>query len=231
MTVVSIQFPPLPDGWASALAPATQAASYRSLVEFVLGECQEQTVFPPTDQVFRALELTPLQAVKVVILGQDPYHNHGQANGLSFSVGPNIKVPPSLRNIYRELADDLGVSIPNHGNLEAWARQGVLLLNTVLTVRAHQANSHRNKGWEQLTDAILRVINEGLSSVVFVLWGSHAQKKRALIEESRHLVLASAHPSPLSARNGFFGSRPFSKINEHLRAAGRAEIDWRLGAT
>ncbi|MFW5741101.1 MAG: uracil-DNA glycosylase, partial [Myxococcota bacterium] len=166
--------------------------------------------------------------VRVVILGQDPYHGEGQAHGLSFSVPAGVKPPPSLRNIFKELAEDLHTPIPSHGCLESWARQGVLLLNAVLTVRAHNANSHRNKGWEKLTDAALAAIDRGPRSVAFVLWGSWAQKKKALVDDSRHLVLQAPHPSPLSAHQGFFGSRPFSKINEHLTRLGDNPIDWRL---
>lgn len=178
--------------------------------------------------MLRALELTALQDVRVVILGQDPYHAEGQAHGLSFSVAPGVKIPPSLRNIFKELSDDLGVPPAPHGCLEAWARQGVLLLNTVLTVRAHQANAHRKRGWEPFTDAVLQAVNGQPRSVVFVLWGSHAQKKEALVDTTRHLVLRAVHPSPLSAHQGFFGSRPFSKINEHLAAQGSPAIEWAL---
>jgi uracil-DNA glycosylase len=164
----------------------------------------------------------------VLILGQDPYHEVGQAHGLCFSVRPEVAIPPSLQNIYKELHDDLGCSIPNNGYLTSWAEQGVLLLNAVLTVRAHQANSHQGKGWENFTDAIIRAVNDKPDRVVFVLWGAYARKKKPLIDTSRHAVIESAHPSPLSAANGFFGSRPFSKINAALREAGKPEIDWQI---
>ena len=178
--------------------------------------------------MFSALKLTPYDQVSVLIVGQDPYHDDGQAHGLAFSVPPGVKPPPSLVNIFKELHDDLGCRIPNNGYLVPWAMQGVLLLNTVLTVRAHSPNSHKGKGWEKFTDAVIRKVVEKSDPVVFVLWGGNAQKKRTLIEGGGHVVIESAHPSPLSARNGFFGSRPFSKINAALRAAGKTEIDWQL---
>jgi uracil-DNA glycosylase len=172
--------------------------------------------------------LTPYEKVSVLILGQDPYHEVGQAHGLCFSVRSDVAIPPSLQNIYKELHDDLGCAIPNNGYLTPWAEQGVLLLNAVLTVRAHQANSHQGKGWEYFTDAVIRAVNDKPDRVVFVLWGAYARKKKPLIDTSRHVIIESAHPSPLSAANGFFGSRPFSKINAALREAGKPEIDWQI---
>jgi uracil-DNA glycosylase len=198
------------------------------LQQFVKEERKKYQVFPPDKEVFAALHLTPYEKVSVLILGQDPYHEVGQAHGLCFSVLPDVAIPPSLQNIYQELHDDLGCTIPNNGYLTPWAEQGVLLLNAVLTVRAHQANSHQGKGWENFTDAIIRTVNEKPDRVVFVLWGAYARKKKLLIDTTRHVIIESAHPSPLSAANGFFGSRPFSKINAALRAAGKPEIDWQI---
>jgi uracil-DNA glycosylase len=202
---------------------------FKALEAFVDEERREYTVFPPDADVLNALRLTPYDAVRVFLLGQDPYHDDGQAHGLAFSVRPGVKPPPSLMNMFRELREDIpGFTIPNNGYLVPWAEQGVLLLNAVLTVRAHTPTSHRGKGWETFTDAILRAVNEKPDPVVFVLWGGYAQKKRSLIDTDRHTVIQSAHPSPLSARSGFFGSRPFSKINAALAAAGKPPIDWRL---
>jgi uracil-DNA glycosylase len=198
------------------------------LKSFLELERTQQLVFPPPEHIFTALELTPFDQVRVVILGQDPYHDVGQAHGLAFSVQPGVKLPASLRNIYNELKNDLGIEAPKCGCLTPWTRQGVLLLNSVLTVRAHQANSHRGKGWEAFTDAIIERLGEREQPLVFVLWGKPAQAKKKLIDASRHLVLEAAHPSPLSAHNGFFGSKPFSKINQALREWGQAEIDWRI---
>jgi len=198
------------------------------LQQFVATERQRSTVYPPPDEVFAALHLTPLVLTRAVILGQDPYHGPRQAHGLCFSVRRGVAIPPSLVNIHKELHDDLGIVPPAHGNLEAWARQGVLLLNATLTVRAGQAGSHQGKGWETFTDEVLRVVDTQPHPVVFILWGSFARKKKALIDTSRHTVIESAHPSPLSAHNGFFGSKPFSRTNAALRAAGLDEIDWRL---
>jgi len=198
------------------------------LQQFVATERQRSTVYPPHDEVFAALHLTPLELTRVVILGQDPYHGPRQAHGLCFSVRRGVAIPPSLANIHKELHDDLGIVPPGHGNLEAWARQGVLLLNATLTVRAGQAGSHQGNGWETFTDEVLRVVDTQPHPVVFILWGSFARKKKALIDTSRHTVIESAHPSPLSAHNGFFGSKPFSRTNAALRTAGLDEIDWRL---
>jgi uracil-DNA glycosylase len=212
--------------WNPILRREFQKPYWQNLQTFVASQRAEHQVFPPHDEVFAALHLTPYSAVKVLILGQDPYHGPGQAHGLCFSVKPPVPPPPSLVNIFKELRDDVGVAPPGHGSLEAWARQGVLLLNAVLTVRAHSAASHAGKGWETFTDEVIRAVNEKTDTVVFVLWGGYARKKKALIDTSRHVVIESAHPSPLSAHNGFIGSKPFSKINAALVAAGRDPIDW-----
>lgn len=216
----------LPPCWLDALSDDLAAPYFVELQAFLEAERAERPVFPPVEQVYSAFQLTPLDSVRVVILGQDPYHDDGQANGLSFSVRPGVKIPPSLRNIFRELEADLGIQAPDHGNLQRWAEQGVLLLNSVLTVRAHEAHSHRNRGWEVFTDKVIDVIN-ARPAVGFVLWGKPAQKKSGGIDD-RHLVIKSAHPSPLSARRGFFGSRPFSRINSFLKTKGEPPIDWRL---
>jgi uracil-DNA glycosylase len=201
---------------------------WADLQTFVAEERARHQVFPPPEEVFAALHQTPYASVKVLILGQDPYHGPGQAHGLCFSVRPGVAVPPSLRNIHAELASDLGIEPPNHGCLDAWTRQGVLLLNTSLTVRAHQAASHQRKGWETFTDEVIRAVDAKDERVVFILWGAAARKKKALIDLHRHAVIESAHPSPLSAHNGFFGSRPFSRANAALEAAGRDPVDWRI---
>ncbi len=201
---------------------------WNDLQRFVAGERARHTVFPPPDQVFAALHLTSYESTRVVLLGQDPYHAPQQAHGLCFSVQDGVRPPPSLVNIYTELRDDLGIDTPQHGNLESWARQGVLLLNTCLTVRSGAAASHQGKGWESFTDAVLRTVNAKPHPVVFILWGAHARQKKALIDVSRHTVIESAHPSPLSAHNGFFGSKPFSRANAALVAAALDPIDWRL---
>jgi len=214
--------------WRPVLLSETEKPYWKPLQQFVRDERKKFTVFPPDKEVFAALHLTPYEKVSVLILGQDPYHDDGQAHGLCFSVRPEVAIPPSLQNIYKELRDDLGCQIPNNGCLTPWAEQGVLLLNAVLTVRAHQANSHQGKGWENFTDAIIRAVNDKPDRVVFVLWGAYARKKAPLIDTSRHIIIQSAHPSPLSASNGFFGSRPFSKINAALHAAGKPEIDWQI---
>lgn len=218
---------PLPDDWSHALAGELASPYFLALQAFVDGERAERTIFPPAGQVFSALRETPLEAVKVVVVGQDPYHGAGQAHGLCFSVAEGVKPPPSLVNIFKELHADLGHPIPKSGSLLAWARQGVLLLNTVMTVREGEANSHKDRGWERFTDAVLRLVHDRDRPAVFVLWGNHAQKKGRLIDRTRHAVIAGAHPSPLSARL-FFGSRPFSKVNEALAAQGQPPIDWRL---
>lgn len=199
-----------------------------AMQDWLSAERASHRVFPPESEVFAALRATPLHATKVVILGQDPYHGEGQANGLCFSVARGVRVPPSLRNILTELRDDVGVDTPAHGDLSAWARNGVLLLNTTLTVREGNAGSHRGRGWETFTDRIIGTVNERTERTVFLLWGNHAREKRRLITNPVHFVHESAHPSPLSARNGFFGSRPFSRANDALTAAGIAPVDWAL---
>ena len=214
--------------WNPILKEQLQQPYWRTLQEFVVAERERGVVFPPTEDVFAALHLTSYAETKVLILGQDPYHGQGQAHGLCFSVRRGVGIPPSLVNIYAELESDLGVVAPSHGNLESWASQGVLLLNTVLTVRAHTAASHRGKGWERFTDAVIAAVNDKAERVVFILWGADARRKKALLDLSRHVVIESAHPSPLSARNGFFGSRPFSRANAALVEAGRDPVDWRL---
>ena len=214
--------------WLEPLNPEFRKPYYAELFQFVKEEYAARKVFPPADDIFNAFHLTPLSQVKVVILGQDPYHNDGQAHGLCFSVKPDVDIPPSLVNIYQELHDDLGCYIPNNGYLTKWAEQGVLMLNTVLTVRAHQANSHRGKGWEEFTDAAIRILNEQDRPIVFILWGSPAQKKAAMLHNPKHLILKSPHPSPLSAYRGFFGSRPFSQTNEFLERNGLEPVDWQI---
>ncbi|MGI0525422.1 uracil-DNA glycosylase [Rhizobium giardinii] len=221
----------LEESWKTVLAPEFSSSYMAELKAFLLEEKRNgKQIFPKGAEYFRALDLTPLETVRVVILGQDPYHGEGQAHGLSFSVKPGVRSPPSLVNIYKELQNDLGIAPARHGFLESWARQGVLLLNSVLTVERAMAASHQGKGWERFTDAIIRAINEQPHPVVFILWGSYAQKKAAFVDRSRHLVIRSAHPSPLSAHNGFFGSKPFSKANDFLVANGREPIDWALPA-
>lgn len=222
-----IRVPGLPQSWQTALEREFAAPYFHALKDFLIEERRRAEVYPPAPDVFSALRLTPLEDVKVLILGQDPYHGPGQAHGLSFSVRPGVTVPPSLRNIYRELQDDLGLTPPRHGFLEAWARQGVLLLNAVLTVRRKEPNSHAGQGWEGFTDAVIRAVNDREERVVFVLWGAYARKKRALITGPQHVILESAHPSPFSA-DRFFGTRPFSRANAALVEAGRGEVDWSL---
>jgi uracil-DNA glycosylase len=220
----------VPESWRAALAPVLATPESRRLGGWLAREEEGKTVYPPRGQRLRALELTPLDQVKVVILGQDPYHGPGQAHGLSFSVPDGVRPPPSLANIYKELRSDLGVEIPPGGNLERWAKQGVLLLNNALTVEAGQAGSHAGRGWEAITDAAVAAVVAGEAPAVFVLWGSHARKKAlrvpALAQGGRHLVLTSPHPSPLSAHSGFFGSKPFSRANAFLEKHGRGAIDW-----
>ncbi|HET8912186.1 MAG TPA: uracil-DNA glycosylase [Ktedonobacteraceae bacterium] len=218
----------LPESWHALLDPELEQAYFKKLEAFVDEERSVASVYPPEPKVFSSLELTPYEQVNVLLLGQDPYHDEGQAHGLCFSVQPGVKPPPSLVNIFKELRSDLDCRIPNNGYLVPWARQGVLMLNAVLTVRAHSPNSHKNRGWEQFTDSIIRKVSAKESPVVFVLWGAYAQKKISLIDTSRHTIVQSAHPSPLSARNGFFGSKPFSAINRALSAAGKPEIDWQI---
>lgn len=214
--------------WLEPLKPEFAKPYYRKLYQTVNEEYRVHQIFPPADDIFNAFALTPLHEVKVVILGQDPYHGEGQAHGLCFSVKPDVEIPPSLVNIYKELQDDCGCEIPNNGYLTKWAKQGVLLLNTVLTVRAHQANSHRGIGWEEFTDAAIRILNEQDRPMVFILWGRPAQMKKSMLTNPNHLIIESPHPSPLSAYRGFFGSRPFSRTNKFLREHGIKEIDWQI---
>lgn len=218
--------PDIEESWKLALQDEFDSASFHSLKKFLQEEIKTETIFPPGRLIFSAFNLTPLTAVRVVILGQDPYHGRGQAHGLAFSVPDGIKIPPSLQNIYKELNSDLGIPIPQTGNLEKWARQGVLLLNATLTVRASQAGSHQNHGWEPFTDQVIRTISELRAGVVFLLWGKFAQEKESLIDTSKHFVLKAPHPSPFSVHRGFFGCRHFSKTNEILRNNGMGEIDW-----
>ena len=211
--------------WTEILAPIKNTEYFTTLWEKVKEEYQTTKCFPPKDQIFRAIELTPFDEIKVVIIGQDPYHNDNQANGLCFSVSDKVKAPPSLKNIFKELEDDLGIKKTSN-ELEMWAKQGVLLLNATLTVRAHEANSHKDLGWEQFTDFIIKEISDKKENVVFVLWGAFAQKKAGLIDASKHFIIQSAHPSPFSVHKGFFGSRPFSKINQFLEEKGKEPINW-----
>lgn len=216
--------------WNPLLRGELEQPYWSDLQRFVYAERAAHVVYPPHDDVFAALHLTSFADTRVVILGQDPYHGPRQAHGLCFSVRRGVPVPPSLVNIHRELHDDIGTEIPDHGNLEAWARQGVLLLNTTLTVRAGQAGSHQGKGWERFTDQVIRTVGAKPERVVFVLWGNAARKKKELIDLHVHAVIESSHPSPLSAHNGFFGSRPFTRANEALAAAGRPPVEWDLVA-
>ena len=215
--------------WIQAVGGEFRKPYYKELYDFVKEEYSTRVIYPPADDIFNALHLTPLKEVKVVILGQDPYHNEHQAHGLSFSVLPDQReIPPSLQNIYKELHDDLGCYIPDNGYLEKWARQGVLMLNTVLTVRAHQANSHQGHGWEQFTDAILEAVNQEDRPIVYLLWGRPAQSKIPMLTNPKHLILKAPHPSPLSAYRGFFGCRHFSQTNAFLESHGAAPIDWQI---
>ena len=214
--------------WLDSVSAEFKKPYYRDLYDFVKKEYSTHVVYPPADDIFNALHLTPLKDVKVVILGQDPYHNNGQAHGLSFSVKPGVDIPPSLVNIYKELNEDLGCYIPNNGYLKKWADQGVMMLNTVLTVQAHRANSHRGIGWEEFTDAAIRVLNQQDRPIVFMLWGRPAQSKKALLDNPNHLILEAPHPSPLSAYRGFFGCHHFSQANEFLKEHGLAPIDWQI---
>ena len=219
----------LEDSWKAVLGDEFAQPYMHNLKDFLRSEkAAGKQIFPKGAEYFRALDLTPLNEVRVVILGQDPYHGAGQAHGLCFSVRPGVRIPPSLVNIYKELQSDLGILPARHGFLEHWARQGVLLLNSVLTVEEARAASHQGQGWERFTDAVIRAVNEDCEHVVFMLWGSYAQKKAAFVDRSRHLVLKAPHPSPLSAHNGFFGCRHFSQANEYLLSKGRNAIDWQL---
>lgn len=214
--------------WLDAISDEFKKPYYKELYQFVKDEYSKCTVYPKSEDIFNAFHLTPLSQVKVVIIGQDPYHNINQAHGLCFSVKPEVDIPPSLVNIYKELEDDLGCYIPNNGYLVKWAEQGVLLLNTVLTVRAHQAASHQGKGWETFTDAVIEAVNAQDRPVVFILWGKPAQMKKKMLTNPKHLILQAPHPSPLSAYRGFFGSKPFSQTNEFLERNGIEPIDWQI---
>lgn len=214
--------------WAQLLDDELNEPYYQELRKFLIDEYSTKKIFPNMYDIFNALHFTSYAATKVVILGQDPYHEPGQAHGLSFSVLPNVPPPPSLMNIFKELRDDLGCFIPNNGCLKPWAEQGVLLLNTVLTVRAHAANSHRGHGWEMFTDKIIRLLNDHERPLAFILWGNPARRKKIMITNPRHLIIESAHPSPLSASGGFFGSRPFSRVNKFLESIGETPIDWQI---
>lgn len=218
----------LPPSWQAVLGKEFEAPYFKKLSEFVAGERKAHQVFPPEEDVLSAFTATPYDEVRVLLLGQDPYHDVGQAHGMCFSVRPGITTPPSLANIYKEMAKDVGTKVPNNGYLMPWAKQGVLLLNAVLTVRAHTPNSHKDQGWEQFTDAVIKKVSEKTDKVVFVLWGGYAKKKAKLIDAKRHHVLQGAHPSPLSAHQGFFGSKPFSQINAVLKEAGKPEINWQI---
>jgi uracil-DNA glycosylase len=220
--------PKIEAGWKSVLMDQFQSPYFRTLKEFLLEEKKAYTLYPPGNLIFNAFQRTPFDRVKVVILGQDPYHGPGQAHGLCFSVPQGIPKPPSLVNIFKELHSDLGTAIPEHGNLEKWADQGVLLINATLTVRKGQAGSHQNHGWESFTNRVIEVVSQEKSEVVFLLWGRFAQAKESLIDGNKHLILKAAHPSPLSAYNGFFGCRHFSLANEYLLQHGETEIDWSL---
>jgi len=220
--------PAIQNDWLEPLSPEFKKEYYKELHSVIVQEYQETQIFPPADDIFNAFHLTPLSDVKVVIIGQDPYHNDGQAHGLCFSVKPETSIPPSLVNIYKELKDDVGCYIPNNGYLVKWAKQGVLLLNTVLTVRAHQANSHKGIGWEKFTDSVIQVLNTQDQPIVFILWGSPAQKKKAMLNNPHHLILEAPHPSPLSSYRGFFGSKPFSKTNKFLEINNVKPIDWQI---
>ncbi|ARI77319.1 uracil-DNA glycosylase [Halobacillus mangrovi] len=218
----------LKNDWAEILEPEFKKEYYLQLREQLKQEYSENTIYPDMYEIFAALQHTSYEGTKVVILGQDPYHGPDQAHGFSFSVKPGITLPPSLRNIYKELENDLGITPPSHGYLKSWAEEGVLLLNNVLTVRAHQAHSHQGIGWEYFTDSVIERLNERKTPMVFILWGRHAQKKGASINRERHKVITSPHPSPLSAHRGFFGSRPFSKTNEFLKSTDQEPVDWSL---
>lgn len=220
--------PPITNDWLVPLKTEFKKPYYGELYKKVMEEYRTRLIFPAPDDIFNAFAYTPLSEVKVVILGQDPYHGDGQAHGLCFSVKPQVATPPSLVNIYQELRDDLGCYIPNNGYLTKWAKQGVMLLNTVLTVRAHEANSHRGIGWEEFTDAAIQILNEEDRPIVYILWGRPAQMKKSMLNNPKHLILEAPHPSPLSSYRGFFGSRPFSKTNQFLEEHGVKPIDWQI---
>lgn len=212
--------------WKAKLAEEFDKEYFKQLTSFVKEEVKAHTIYPAGKLIFNAFDHCPYDEVKVVIIGQDPYHGPGQANGLCFSVNDGVRFPPSLQNIFKEIQSDLGVPIPQSGNLERWADQGVLLLNATLTVRARQAGSHQKKGWEEFTDAVIKKLSDDKAGLVFILWGAYAQKKGAIIDASKHFVLKSAHPSPFSAHSGFFGSKPFSQTNAYLKRLGKEEIEW-----
>lgn len=214
--------------WETWLTQEQEQAYYQELMQFLDQEYQEKQIFPPRTELFSAFQYCDMDQIKVVILGQDPYHEKNQAHGLAFSVRKGIKIPPSLRNIYKELHDDLNIAMPSHGCLIDWAKQGVFMLNAVLSVQEGKAGSHHNKGWETFTDHVIQTVNEQCESVVFVLWGAPAQRKQSLIDSNKHAVLCAPHPSPLSAYRGFFGSKPFSQINDYLKAHQREEINWEI---
>jgi uracil-DNA glycosylase len=223
-----LQHPQLSNSWQAVLKEEFDKPYFDKLCNFLAEKGRFQTIYPPAEDIFSAFKLTPYEQVNVLLLGQDPYHDKNQAHGLCFSVQPHIKPPPSLMNIFKELKNDVGFDIPNNGYLISWAKQGILMLNAVLTVKAHTPNSHKNQGWEIFTDAVIRKVNQKVDPVVFVLWGGYAQKKLKLIDTKRHKVIQSAHPSPLSAHNGFFGSKPFSAINSALCSFGKPEINWQI---
>lgn len=218
----------MPSDWAKELAPVLSSEDFKNFENYITEAYQKGPVYPDPDNIYEAFARTPFNQVKVVILGQDPYHQPGQAQGLSFSVNKGVKIPPSLRNIYKELEADLAITPASHGDLREWADQGVLLLNAVLTVPESSANAHKGKGWEVLTDAAISALNQAPEPIVFILWGNSAKAKATLIDENKHYILSSVHPSPLSASRGFFGTQPFSKANELLEKSGRTPIDWRV---
>ncbi len=229
MSPVTTVSPQIEASWKAALSEQFAQPYFAELKQFIVQEITEkQVIYPPPGQIFHAFDTCPFDQVKVVILGQDPYHGTGQAHGLCFSVNKGVRIPPSLQNIYKELHTDLGLAIPTHGNLEKWTKQGVLLLNAVLTVRAGNAASHAGKGWERFTDAVIKELSDKREGIVFLLWGRYAQQKGAIIDCSKHLVLEAAHPSPFSAHNGFLGCRHFSKANDYLTQHGKSPIDWMI---
>lgn len=225
--MTSIQ-PNIDPSWQKVLSEEFQKDYFKTLKHFLEEEKKTEKIYPPGKQIFAAFDNTPFDKVKVVLIGQDPYHGPGQANGLCFSVSEGLRLPPSLQNIFKELKSDLNLAIPSSGDLSKWAKQGVLLLNTVLTVRHRQAGSHKDKGWEQFTDAVIKTLSDKKTNLVFILWGNFARSKKALIDPSKHYILEAPHPSPFSAHQGFFGSKPFSKTNAILQEAGKEPIDWSL---
>lgn len=220
--------PQIESGWKHVLMSEFESEYFYNLKKFLVDEKMKFTIFPPSENIFEAFNLTPFEDVKVVILGQDPYHNENQAHGLCFSVRKGIDIPPSLKNIYKELVNDEKIPMPSHGNLTSWTAQGVLLLNATLTVRAHQAGSHQKKGWEKFTDAAISAVSKHKENVVFLLWGNYAQKKSEFIDSGKHLILKTVHPSPLSASRGFFGSKHFSKTNAYLMSKGKKPVNWNI---